>query len=68
MALENGRFEDEGWRVRKDGSSFYANVVMTALHDNAGNLRGFAKVVRNMTDQKDPKRSSILSWNLHQAA
>jgi PAS domain S-box-containing protein len=38
-----GRFEDEGWRVRKDGSQFWANVVITALHDEHGELRGFLK-------------------------
>src|ERR1700704_6445370 len=37
-----GRFEDEGWRVRKDGSQFWANVVITAMRDDAGNLKGFS--------------------------
>jgi PAS domain S-box-containing protein len=52
IALEQGRVEDEGWRVRKDGSRFWADVVITALHDATGRLRGFAKVTRDVTEQK----------------
>jgi len=52
MAKEHGRFEDEGWRVRKDGSRFWANVVITALHDETGKLRGFAKVTRDLTARR----------------
>lgn len=47
-----GRIEEESWRLRKDGSEFLASVTMTALHDDAGELRGFGKVVRDITDQK----------------
>ena len=47
-----GRFESEGWRVRKDGSRFWANVVFTAIRDPAGNLRGFAKLIRDMTERR----------------
>jgi len=47
-----GRVEDEGWRVRKDGSRFWANVVITALYDENGKLRGFGKVSRNDTDRR----------------
>ena len=47
-----GRFEEEGQRVRKDGSLFWANVVITALPDNAGNVRAFAKVTREITERK----------------
>lgn len=47
-----GRLEEESWRVRKDGSEFLASVTMTALRDDAGALRGFGKVVRDITDQK----------------
>jgi PAS domain S-box-containing protein len=47
-----GRFEDEGWRVRRDGSTFWANVVITALYDDSGKLYGFAKVTRDMTERK----------------
>jgi PAS domain S-box-containing protein len=51
-AREKGSVEDEGWRLRKDGSRFWANVVITAVHDAAGVLRGFAKVTRDITDRK----------------
>nr|HEX4315279.1 PAS domain S-box protein [Kofleriaceae bacterium] len=47
-----GRFEDEGWRVRKDGSQFWANVIITALRDDSGALIGFSKVTRDLTDRK----------------
>jgi PAS domain S-box-containing protein len=50
-AASVGRFETEGWRYRKDGSSFWANVVITALYDDEGNLRGFAKVTRDITER-----------------
>ncbi len=51
-AAAEGRFECEGWRVRKDGSRFWANVIITALHDENGSLRGFSKVTRDITDRK----------------
>ncbi|GAJ95201.1 putative two-component hybrid sensor and regulator [Rhizobium rhizogenes NBRC 13257] len=51
-AQADGRVEDEGWRVRKDGSRFWANVVVTALHDENGNPRGFSKITRDITDRK----------------
>ncbi len=52
VAKETGRAEDEGWRVRKDGSRFWARVVVTALRDPDGTLRGFAKVTQDMTRQQ----------------
>lgn len=52
VAKAEGRCIDEGWRVRKDGSQFWAFVVITALYDQEGNLRGFGKVTRDMTEQK----------------
>lgn len=52
IAKKVGRVEDEDWRVRKDGSKFWANVVITALHDDDGVLQGFAKVTRNLTERK----------------
>jgi PAS domain S-box-containing protein len=52
VVTAKGRFEDDGWRVRKDGSSFWANVVFTAIRDPAGNLRGFAKLTRDLTERK----------------
>jgi PAS domain S-box-containing protein len=51
-ALQDGRVEDEGWRLCKDGTRFWANAIITALHDKDGTLRGFAKVVRDMTDRR----------------
>jgi PAS domain S-box-containing protein len=51
-ATADGRFEDQGWRVRKDGSRFWANVVITALRAESGELRGFAKVTRDLTDAR----------------
>jgi PAS domain S-box-containing protein len=50
-AKRDGRFEDEGWRLRKDGTKFWANVVITALYDDDGVHRGFAKVTRDLTDR-----------------
>jgi hypothetical protein len=51
-AANTGRFEDEGWRLRKDGSRFWANVVITALRDATGELVGFAKVTRDLTERR----------------
>jgi PAS domain S-box-containing protein len=51
-ALEFGRFEDEGWRVRKDGSRFWANVVITALYESNGELSGYVKVTRDLTERR----------------
>src|SRR5690242_5951428 len=51
IATEFGTFEEEGWRVRKDGSLFWANVIITALRDEEGDLVGFAKVTRDLTDR-----------------
>jgi PAS domain S-box-containing protein len=52
LAEKEGRFSDEGWRVRKDGSSFWASVVITALRSEDGKLAGFAKVTSDLTDRK----------------
>jgi PAS domain S-box-containing protein len=51
-ARQAGRFEDEGWRVRKDGSRFWADVLFTAIHDASGTLQGYAKVTRDLTERK----------------
>jgi signal transduction histidine kinase len=51
IAIREGRVEDEGWRVRKDGSKFWASVVITALRDETGTLMGFAKVTRDITER-----------------
>jgi PAS domain S-box-containing protein len=52
VAAREGRFEEEGWRVRKDGTLFWANVVITALRDDRGGLVGFAKVTRDLTERR----------------
>jgi rsbT co-antagonist protein RsbR len=53
VAAEEGRFEDEGWRVGKGGKPFWASVVITALRDKDGSLRGFGKVTRDLTERKE---------------
>src|SRR5688572_637219 len=52
VAAAEGRFEDEGWRVRKDGSRFWANVVITGLRDAQGRLVAFSKITRDLTERK----------------
>jgi PAS domain S-box-containing protein len=51
-SLRDGRFEDEGWRVRKDGTRFWANVVISPLLDASGNLLGYSKVTRDLTERR----------------
>ena len=58
VARDAGRFEDEGWRVRKDGTRFWANVVITALRAPDGTLRGFAKVTRDLTSRRLAEESA----------
>jgi PAS domain S-box-containing protein len=52
-AIAGGRVEDEGWRIRADGTEFWANVVITAIRDDDGDLRGFTKVTRDMTERRE---------------
>ncbi len=52
IAAREGRFADEGWRVKKDGSTFWASVVITALRGPGGDLRGFSKVTRDLTERR----------------
>jgi len=52
-----GRLEEESWRLRKDGSEFLAHITITALHDEAGELRGFGKVIRDVTGQRAVERA-----------
>ncbi|MEO6224400.1 MAG: PAS domain S-box protein [Sphingomicrobium sp.] len=52
-ARETGRYEAEGWRVRKDGTQFWASVVIDAIHDEQGELIGFAKITRDMSDRRE---------------
>ena len=60
LAAERGRIEEEAWRVRKDGSRFWANVVLTALRDETGSLSGFAKITRDFTDRKRADEAVML--------
>jgi PAS domain S-box-containing protein len=53
LADKEGRFADEGWRVRKDGSVFWASVIITALRDPSGKLTGFAKITQDMTERRE---------------
>ncbi|HEX4141030.1 MAG TPA: PAS domain S-box protein [Candidatus Methylacidiphilales bacterium] len=53
LAVENGRFEDEGWRLRKDGSCFWANVVISPMRNSQGELVGYVKVTRDVTARKE---------------
>jgi PAS domain S-box-containing protein len=52
LAALHGHFEDEGWRVKKDGSRFWANVVISALHDPAGRLLGYSKITRDLSERR----------------
>src|SRR5918995_705706 len=61
IAREKGTYEEEGWQVRKDGSRFWASVLITALRDEEGNLRGFSKVIRDITERKRTERALIES-------
>jgi PAS domain S-box-containing protein len=58
IATREGRYTDEGLRVRKDGTTFWASVVITALRDEAGNLQGFSKVTRDLTERRELEERS----------
>jgi len=60
-AARTGRFEDEGWRLRKDGTRFWASVVITALRDSTGTLVGYAKVTRDLTERRAADQALRLS-------
>jgi len=80
IARRDGRCEESGWRMRRDGSRFWANAVITALHDDAGALSGFAKITRDLTERRalelELKRTnaeleqlaSVATHDLHQTA
>jgi PAS domain S-box-containing protein len=57
-AARDGRFEDENWRIRKDGSRFWANVVITALRDSHGQLIGFSKMTRDLTGRRKTEQQA----------
>src|SRR5512146_1523912 len=56
VARETGRFEDEGWRLRKDGSRFWANVVITRLLDDEGRMVGFGKITRDLSERREAEQ------------
>ncbi len=56
IAREKGRYESEGWRIRKDGSRFWAFAVIDAVHDESGKLLGFAKITRDMTERREAQQ------------
>lgn len=60
MARESGRFEEEGWRVRKDGAQFWAEMIVSAIRDETGELRGFAHVTRDITEKNRVERANRL--------
>jgi len=60
LAAARGRFEEEGWRVRKDGSRFWADSILTAIRDSAGEITGYAKVTRDFTDRKRAEEAVML--------
>jgi PAS domain S-box-containing protein len=57
VARKEGKFEEEGWRLRKDGSRFWANVVITCVYNSEGVLTGFSKVTRDLTDRKKAEKA-----------
>lgn len=62
VARAQGKYEEEGWRLRKDGSRFWASVVITAVYSNRGNHIGFSKVTRDLTERKEAERALKLSF------
>ena len=59
VATKEGRFEEEGWRVRKDGTQFWANVVISAVCDERGELVGFTKVTRDLTERRNSEQRAL---------
>jgi PAS domain S-box-containing protein len=57
VARETGRYEEEGWRLRKDGSLFWASIVITTIYNTAGTLIGFSKVTRDLTERKEAEKA-----------
>lgn len=57
LALENGRYEEEGWRVRKDGTFFWASVVIDPIRDNEDKLLGFAKITRDISERREAQQN-----------
>ncbi|HEY8141040.1 MAG TPA: ATP-binding protein [Kofleriaceae bacterium] len=68
VAAETGRFEDEAWRLRKDGTRFWANVIITAVRDEDGRLIGFGKVTRDLTERRQVERERAARLAAEQAS
>jgi PAS domain S-box-containing protein len=68
VAAETGRFEDEAWRLRKDGTRFWANVIISAVRDEDGTLIGFAKVTRDLTERRQAERERAARLAAEQAS
>ncbi len=66
-ALRDGRYEDEGWRLRKDGTRFWANVVITTLRDASGALLGFSKITRDRTESRKLEAERLQLAHAHEA-
>jgi len=60
LAAERGRVEEEGWRVRKNGSRFWADIIVTAIRDTAGEVTGYAKITRDVTDRRSAQEAVML--------
>lgn len=67
IARKTGRFEDQGWRYRKDGSAFWAHVVIDAIHDDSGKLVGFAKITRDVTERREYEQQILRAKDLAEA-
>jgi diguanylate cyclase (GGDEF)-like protein/PAS domain S-box-containing protein len=67
MAAAEGRFEDEGWRLRQDGSRYWSNVVITALYDGSGGLIGFSKLSRDLSERRGMEQQLAQANRLQQA-
>ncbi|MEQ4531646.1 MAG: bifunctional diguanylate cyclase/phosphodiesterase [Mixta sp.] len=67
IARTTGRFEDQGWRYRKDGSAFWAHVVIDAIHDDGGRLVGYAKITRDVTERREYEQQILRARDLAEA-
>ncbi|MFH8135419.1 EAL domain-containing protein [Pantoea osteomyelitidis] len=67
IAAATGRFETEGWRYRKDGSAFWAHVMIDAVHDETGELIGFAKITRDITERRENEQQLLQAKDLAEA-
>ncbi|GLR08221.1 GGDEF domain-containing protein [Mixta theicola] len=67
IARATGRFEDQGWRYRKDGSAFWAHVVIDAIHDEGGQLVGYAKITRDITERREYEQQILRAKDLAEA-